>query len=95
MRAAAERNACNHASSFRQGNPVSLKGLERLTTCGEARVRSVGTSRVQASFYRQKKACSLIINSPTISEIARDCAIELFEENAAQSAKAQAALPPP
>ena len=31
---------------------------------------------------RQKKACSLIINSPTIGECARDGAIELLQENA-------------
>ena len=40
---------------------------------------------------RQQKACSLIINSPTIGERTRDFAIELVEENV----KAQAALPPP
>ena len=31
---------------------------------------------------RQKKTCSLIINSPTIGEGARECAIELLQENA-------------
>ena len=45
---------------------------------------------------RQNKACCLMINSPTISETARDCAIKLLEENAAQMATAQAAaLPSP
>jgi hypothetical protein len=31
---------------------------------------------------RQKKTCSLIVNSPTIGEGARECAIELLQENA-------------
>ena len=31
---------------------------------------------------RQKKECSLIVNSPTIGEGARDAAIELLQENA-------------
>ena len=31
---------------------------------------------------RQRKTCSLIINSPTIGEGARECAIELLQENA-------------
>tara|TARA_B100000780_G_scaffold166248_1_gene116324 strand:- start:672 stop:1322 length:651 start_codon:yes stop_codon:yes gene_type:complete len=44
---------------------------------------------------RQNKACCLIINSSTISETVRDCAIELIEENATQIAKAQAAALPP
>ena len=41
---------------------------------------------------RQKKACSLVINSPTISEIPRDCAIELLEENASATPKVQTPL---
>ena len=44
---------------------------------------------------RQNKACCRIINSPTISETTRDCAIKLIEENATQIAKAQAAALPP
>ena len=44
---------------------------------------------------RQRKVCILVINSPTISEKTRDCAIELIEENDSQNAKAQAALPVP
>ena len=36
---------------------------------------------------RQKKACSLVINSPTISELPRERAIELLEENAKATPK--------
>ena len=39
---------------------------------------------------RQQKACSLIINSPTISESTRDCAVELVKEN-----DSRASAPPP
>ena len=41
---------------------------------------------------RQKKACSLVINSPTISEIPRERAIELLEENASATPKVQTPL---
>ena len=41
---------------------------------------------------RQKKACSLVINSPTISEMPRECAIELLEENASATPKVQTPL---
>ena len=70
-------------------HPASL--ARRLAEDVAAQMMRLLTGFVRNNGYllsdRQKKACSLVINSPTISEIPRECAIKLLEENAKATPK--------